>query len=52
MLKCRSCRVARFCSTDHQKMASKKGTLGSYGGNHRDETVFSNETKHHKAMSA
>jgi hypothetical protein len=28
MLACSSCRVARFCSADHQKMASKKDALG------------------------
>ena len=28
MLTCSGCRVARFCSADHQKMASKKASLG------------------------
>jgi hypothetical protein len=28
MLMCNGCRVARFCSADHQKMASKKAALG------------------------
>jgi len=28
MLTCSGCRVARFCSADHQKMASKKAALG------------------------
>ena len=28
MLTCSGCRVARFCSPDHQKMASKKAALG------------------------
>ena len=28
MLKCRGCRVARFCSADHQKMASKSVAAG------------------------
>jgi len=28
MLTCSGCRVARFCSADHKKMASKKATLG------------------------
>jgi hypothetical protein len=28
MLKCSGCRVAKFCSADHQKMASKKAALG------------------------
>jgi hypothetical protein len=28
MLTCSGCRVASFCSADHQKMASKKATLG------------------------
>ena len=38
MLTCSSCRVARFCSADHQKMASKKATLGGnlYIGRHKD----------------
>jgi hypothetical protein len=27
MLTCSGCRVARFCNTDHQKMASKKAAL-------------------------
>jgi len=30
MLTCSGCRVARFCSVDHQKMASKKTSLGGY----------------------
>jgi hypothetical protein len=32
------CRVARFCSADHQKMASKKATLGGdlRMGRHKD----------------
>jgi hypothetical protein len=28
MLTCSGCRVARFCSSDHQKVASKKAALG------------------------
>jgi hypothetical protein len=28
MLTCSGCRVARVCSVDHQKMASKKAALG------------------------
>jgi hypothetical protein len=28
MLTCSGCRAARFCSADHQKMASKKAALG------------------------
>jgi hypothetical protein len=28
MLTCSGCRVARFCSADHQKMASKKAAFG------------------------
>ena len=28
MLVCSGCRVARFCSADHQKIASKKAALG------------------------
>ncbi len=28
MLTCSGCRVARFCSADHQKMASKKAASG------------------------
>jgi hypothetical protein len=28
MLTCGGCHVARFCSADHQKMASKKAALG------------------------
>jgi tetratricopeptide (TPR) repeat protein len=38
MLTCSGCRVARFCSADHQKMASKKAALGgslTYG-RHKD----------------
>ena len=34
MLTCSGCRVARFCSADHQKIASKKAALG---GNLRTE---------------
>jgi len=34
MLTCSGCRVARFCSANHQKMASKKAALG---GNLRTE---------------
>ena len=38
MLTCRGCRVARFCSTDHQKTASKKAALGGNltTGRHKD----------------
>jgi tetratricopeptide (TPR) repeat protein len=38
MLTCSGCRVARFCSTDHQKMASKKAALGGSltTGRHKD----------------
>ena len=38
MLICSGCRVARFCSTDHQKMASKKAALGwsLTTGRHKD----------------
>ena len=37
MLTCSGCRVARFCSADHQKMASKKATLMSlWTGRHKD----------------
>ena len=38
MLTCRGCRVARFCSADHQKMASKKAALGGSltMGRHKD----------------
>ena len=38
MLTCSGCRVARFCSADHQKMASKKATLGGSltTGRHKD----------------
>ena len=38
MLTCRGCRVARFCSADHQKMASKKAaSCGSLTtGRHKD----------------
>jgi tetratricopeptide (TPR) repeat protein len=38
MLTCSGCRVARFCSADHQKMASKKGALGGdlIRGRHKD----------------
>ena len=38
MLTCSGCRVARFCSADHQKMASKKVELGGnlMMGRHKD----------------
>jgi hypothetical protein len=38
MLTCSGCRVARFCSADHQKMASKKAALGGrlMTGRHKD----------------
>ena len=38
MLTCSGCRVARFCSTDHQKMASRKAALGGSltTGRHKD----------------
>ena len=38
MLTCSGCRVARFCSADHQKMASKKTALGGSltTGRHKD----------------
>jgi tetratricopeptide (TPR) repeat protein len=38
MLTCSGCRVARFCSTDHQKTASKKAALGGNltTGRHKD----------------
>jgi hypothetical protein len=38
MLTCSGCRVARFCSADHQKMASKKASLGGnlMMGRHKD----------------
>ena len=38
MLTCSGCRVARFCSVDHQKMASKKAALGGnlIAGRHKD----------------
>ena len=38
MLTCSGCRVARFCSADHQKMASKKFSMGGnlITGRHRD----------------
>ena len=38
MLTCSGCRVARFCSADHQKMASKKAALGGslLMGRHKD----------------
>ena len=38
MLTCGGCRVARFCSADHQKMASKSGaSVGSLlEGRHKD----------------
>ena len=41
MLTCGGCRVARFCSADHQKMASKSVASGgslslSVQGRHKD----------------
>jgi hypothetical protein len=36
MLTCSGYRVARFCSTDHQKMASKKAALGGNLTRHKD----------------
>jgi len=38
MLTCSGCRIARFCSADHQKMASKKAALGGSltTGRHKD----------------
>ena len=38
MLTCSGCRVARFCSADHQKMASEKTALGGnlLTGRHND----------------
>jgi len=38
MLTCSGCRVARFCSADHQKMASKKSLKGGslLTGRHKD----------------
>jgi len=38
MLTCSGCRVARFCSTDHQKMASKSVAAGGnvWTGRHKD----------------
>ena len=38
MLTCSGCRVARFCSTDHQKLASKKAAHGGHVmmGRHKD----------------
>jgi hypothetical protein len=38
MLTCSGCRVARFCSADHQKKASKKAALGGslMTGRHKD----------------
>ena len=38
MLTCSSCRVARFCSADHQKMASKSVASGGclLEGRHKD----------------
>jgi hypothetical protein len=38
MLTCSGCRVARFCSADDQKMASKKAALGGslWTGRHKD----------------
>jgi hypothetical protein len=32
MLTCSSCRVAKFCSADHQKMASEKAAFESVDG--------------------
>jgi hypothetical protein len=38
MLTCSGCLVVRFCSADHQKMASKKAALGGSlrMGRHKD----------------
>lgn len=38
MLTCGSCRVARFCSVEHQKLASKKSSAGGslWKGRHKD----------------
>jgi hypothetical protein len=38
MLTCSGCRVARFCSADHQKTASKKAECGGslWTGRHKD----------------
>ena len=39
MLTCSGCRVARFCSADHQKMASKSVSSGGralLSGRHKD----------------
>ena len=38
MLTCGSCRVARFCSVDHQKLSSKKSSVGGslWKGRHKD----------------
>ncbi len=38
MLTCSGCRVARFCSADHQETASKKAALGGslIMGRHKD----------------
>ena len=38
MLTCGGCRVARFCSADHQKMASKSIASGGslFEGRHKD----------------
>ena len=36
MLTCSGCRVARFCSADHQKMASKKAAWSLWTGRHKD----------------
>ena len=38
MLTCSGCRVARFCSADHQKMASKSVASGGslLTGRHKD----------------
>jgi hypothetical protein len=38
MLRCSGCRVARFCSADHQKMASRKPAVGGnpMTGRHKD----------------
>ncbi len=36
MLTCSGCHVARFCSADHQKMASKKAAWSLWTGRHKD----------------
>jgi len=36
MLTCSGCRVARFCSADHQKMASKSTVRVLWTGRHKD----------------